>query len=41
MERDIKRCQIHNRYNYIQAILEYMTCIVVELWQMANGNSKS
>ena len=36
MERDIKRCQIHNRFNYIHAILEYMTCIVVDLWQMAN-----
>ena len=36
MERDIKRCQIHNRFNYIHAVLEYMTCIVVDLWQMAN-----
>jgi len=34
MERDIKRCQIHNRFNYLYAILEYMTCIVVDLCQM-------
>ena len=36
MERDVKRCQIHNRFNYLYAILEYMTCIVFDLWQMAN-----